>query len=407
MLLALALPGLALVAMLLGANRAVTAVACGLGVGLAAICLASAWQVQWPASRRQLLSFGLTAVGYLAVVAAFILAPTTKKTDEDGDGGGMALPADLDLVPRDAAYFFAIRVADTWGSDDAKGMRDAVKANQQAQMSLEGMKALSGLGIEDIERAVGVGLKVGPGEMPVGLVTTVKPYDRDKVLGFLGPEKQEKKVGDKTLYTSPMAPVAVHLVNERTLMVGQAKDVETLLQRAPAKDAKGPLTDALREAANKHTFAAGFHSTALPPDAKKDVPELYKPLFDAQSVGLTFDAGKDKLELGTRLTFASEEEAKKAEEPIKQALRAAQQVVNQGLDLVPKMAPPKDPGVEKLMKLMDDTITGLQKAFPKVEGKVVRTTVTVKTPDPLSALAGAAPMLMGAMGPPGPPMGKQ
>jgi prepilin-type processing-associated H-X9-DG protein len=93
------------------------------------------------------------------------------------------LPPELNLIPRDAAAFVSIRVADLWSSDAAKELREylGLQPNALAQIEKE-----TGLKITDVERIslfyptlLDLGLRR---EQPLIVVTTIKPYDAARVL---------------------------------------------------------------------------------------------------------------------------------------------------------------------------------------------------------------------------------
>jgi prepilin-type processing-associated H-X9-DG protein len=94
------------------------------------------------------------------------------------------LPPELNFIPRDAAAFVSIRVADLWSSDAAKELRDHL--TQQPKV-LEAMEKETGLKMSDVER-VTLLFPTLPGPdghrepAPLTIVTTVKPYDPARML---------------------------------------------------------------------------------------------------------------------------------------------------------------------------------------------------------------------------------
>src|SRR5262245_51224583 len=75
------------------------------------------------------------------VVVGILLGSWTAQAAAPGDGKPPAresLPADLDLVPRDAAGFVHLRLADLWQSDWLKDIRHVVdRAGPEAWKTFE------------------------------------------------------------------------------------------------------------------------------------------------------------------------------------------------------------------------------------------------------------------------------
>jgi prepilin-type processing-associated H-X9-DG protein len=130
--------------------------ACALGALAAALCLFAAHN---PISQAQ---------------------PAAKPRAE----ADVPLPPELNLIPRDAAAFVSIRVADLWSSDAAKELRDYLTREPKA---LDEMAKATGLKISDVER-VTLFFPTLPGPdgrrepAPLTVVTTVKPYDPTRML---------------------------------------------------------------------------------------------------------------------------------------------------------------------------------------------------------------------------------
>jgi hypothetical protein len=354
-------------------------IGCGLGLALAVVCCVLLWGATL---RRKLAAFGLVALGYAGVIAAFVLLPRGKGS----------LPADLALVPPDAIGFVSVRLGDVWNSEDAADLRKMAKDHPLAGSILKELEEKTGLTLADVERFVVLILEVNPESTPpIGTITTVKPFNRDKLLPALVPDAKERKVGDKVYFTSGMAPLAVHFVDDHTLVLGPAPKLESFLGKVPAKRIEGPLTDPLREASGKHAVVLGFNPGALPAALKQQVPlqaELFRPLLDAKAATLTLDLDKNGVDLGLRFAFANEDEGKKGEEALGKGLELAKVVLPPLIEGMIKG--PKNPALESALRALKDFQTGLQAAKVQRDGKSVQVAIKVQTPNPLNALVGAA-----------------
>ncbi|HWG47788.1 MAG TPA: leucine-rich repeat domain-containing protein [Gemmataceae bacterium] len=305
---------------------------------------------------------------------------------------GKGLPADLDRVPRDALAFVSLRLADTLKRPIAAGLRKQLQDNSV----LASYKKLLGLEVADIERAVVVFLALKPEVQGVALVTTVKPYERERLLFLIAPEKQEMKGGTATYYVGQKYPAAVHFLNDRTFVVGLGKDVKRFLERPIGKETPGPLSDSLVAATGPQTLIVGVRPRLLIPIEKKDVPPPYQgylPLLDAKSATLSMDAGQD-LRMDLRFAFADEDQAKKGEKAAKEALGMASLIVRQFPETLKKIPIPEfKPLLPKVSALLEAMATALVDTPPQRKALVVEHTMRIRSPDWFNTIVQAAPFL--------------
>ena len=174
-------------------------------------------------------------------VAAWLLLGGSK-------GTGMA---EFDMVPRDAAGFMSIRVADLLKTEGGKKMYNMILA-QQPGLAQE-MDLKIGLRPEEIERVTII--TSDPLLANVwAIFRTVRDYDRNKLIGSLG-RSTEKKHEGKTYYSGEKE--AMILVDARTFVVGTQSGIVECLGM-PRKAVAGPLGDAVAraEAGGQHTVVA-------------------------------------------------------------------------------------------------------------------------------------------------------
>jgi hypothetical protein len=329
------------------------------------------------------------------ILAALLLAavraplPARENADEPAKG---TLPPDLSLVTADAVGFVSFRVADTWNAEDAAGWRKMVKDNPQLAAMVGEIRKNTGLEPADVERVVVIppAPEAGPGE-PLTVVTTVKAFDRTKVLAAVAPKAEEKKVKGKSYWVGPNKREAIHIVNDRTFVVSSAKDLEAFLGRGDAKPAAGEMKEALTRATGKHAVVAALN---VPPVAKvmkkEKMPDEMKPLmplFEAQFATLTIDTGKE-LTLEGRLSFAGEDAAKTGEKAAEAGADLLRKYVARGVEEIAKAKPkPEEKDLlDKIAQLLKDAEAGLKAAKPKRDGKVLEGTLHVKTAEPATAL---------------------
>jgi hypothetical protein len=423
--LCLALPLFTLLLLIFGGRWWLNVLSLLLGLGLAAGCLVVLERRRWAAALRGLAMAGLTAGGYGFVLAAFFLALLLARPDKpaavSSSGGGngpapgkgpdkeAALPADLDLVPRDGLGFLCLRVADVWQGEANAPLRKTVEENPLLGIVLGEMKKATGLTPDDIERVVVIAPAGDPKPPePLVAVTASKPVNRDDVVKKLLQGAEEKKVGGKSFFTARGA--AVHFVGDRTALAGDPGDLEAFLKRPPAEGAGGPLAEALREATGKHALLAGLSLRSVTGLAKKNLPpeaEPFLPLLEARLTTVTVDLGGKQLDLKVRMAFADEGGAQKGEQAAQTALRMGQQAfpgLVQALQGPPGRPP--DPFVAKLLPALKDVEAALKEASFTRDGSVVRGAVHVKTEDPSSAFIFLL-MMMGPRAAKQPPPGER
>jgi hypothetical protein len=183
----------------------------------------------------------------------------------------------------------------------------------------------------------GLGLEGAPTAfVPFDLlvVTTVKPYDRRRVLRAAAPDAQENKHQGKVYYTSPNNGPTLYFVNDHTYLLGrEAKPVEQVLGRPAGREARGPLAAALGLAARKRQVVAGFRvpeervkawkgrmeESFDPGDPGQAVLRALEPLLEARSAAVALDLGRES-RLDAVLDFADEARAKQALGPAQDAL---------------------------------------------------------------------------------------
>jgi predicted Zn finger-like uncharacterized protein len=308
-------------------------------------------------------------------------------------GAAKGLPADLNRVPRDALAFVSLRLADTLKRPIAAELRKQLQANSV----LASYKQLLGLEVTNIERAVVVFLALKPEVEGVALITTVKPYERERLLFMIAPEKRQIRAGTTSYYVGQKYPAAVHFLNDRTFVLGLGKDVKRFLERPIGKETSGPLSDALVAATGPHTLVVGARPRLLIPIEKKDVPAPYQgylPLLDAKSATLSLDAGQD-LRMDLRLVFANEEEAKKGQTAARQGLGLIGLIFAQLPGQLKKSHPPSlDPLMPKLLKLIEGAGKAVVEFEPQRKALLVEHKMRMQSPDWLNVLAQAVPALI-------------
>jgi hypothetical protein len=307
------------------------------------------------------------------VLAAGLLAAAPAQSPRP------ALPADLALLPTDAAVLLGFRPADLWTSEFGKPVREKM-AKEVADAASE-LERLVGSPPEQIERLAVAVLSFGGGTA-VAIVNVKKPYDRPALIKrTAGDKAKEETYKGRTLYVGAGGD-AVCPLDERTYIVAKADPLRGILDR-PAKEKDGPLTPARQALAGRHDFVLGINLPGFLEQVGADLPgelEPFKPLLLAGTTVLTAQLGPPtRAELV--LTFADAAAARKADKSFREGLDIARGGITAG-----RVAFAKQPGALKLLDMAEAVVRG---AKAQVDGSALKAVATARV-DPLALATAVA-----------------
>lgn len=251
------------------------------------------------------------------------------------------LPADLDLVPRDAAAFFHFRAKDMWQSDWLKDARHILdKAGPEAWKEFERKCPINPTTIDRITlvmlnpQALGQPFpSVDPEAMSaVVVVSTTQPYDRLQLLQAAG--LREKAYRRNIYHFHEDLWSGLVFVDDRTFLVGSEDAVVRWFDMTRNKNTAGPLQAALREAAQKHHVVFGFNPTVLVKEAQ-GLPGPIQTLLEAHCGILTVDLDKE-IKLDLRLDYQKAEQAQAGEKAVRDTLELGRQGLAQPIAMLEK-----------------------------------------------------------------------
>lgn len=238
------------------------------------------------------------------------------------------LPADLDLVPRDAAAFFHFRARDIWQTDwlqDARQLLD--RAGPEAWKEFAKKSPIDPSTIDRLTlimvspQTLGEPFpQVDPEAMSaLVVVRTSKPFDRLALLQAI--HSREKAYNRQLYYFNEDLWSGLVLVDEQTFIVGSEDALVRWFDMRRAKNA-GPLQHALAEA-TKHHVTIGLNPGLLGKDAERMPPPVAK-LFEAHSAMATLDLAKE-IRLDLRLEYEKADQAAAGEKAVRDSLELARQ----------------------------------------------------------------------------------
>jgi uncharacterized protein DUF1559 len=282
----------------------------------------------------------------------------------------VTLPADLTKIPSDAVFLASVRLADLWKSDFSRSIRQKYdkEINEVASREFE---SRFGLPINQVERLTLVGLKAIAPEELLFFVSTVKAYDRDKVIAA-GEKGKEENYKGQTFYVKGK-DWAVYPLDKRALVYGKPSDIRGLIDH-PAK-ANGNLAASLRLAAGKHAEVYAVNVKAINNAFGARLPgeaASFKPLLQAQYGTLTVDMDKE-IRADVQLMFAGDQDAKAAVEPACAAVDLARTGLQRAVDELSKQK--EMSGIIGLLKQLDESLAAVQ---VKQRGKALQASVVLK-----------------------------
>lgn len=313
---------------------------------------------------------------------------------DDSKGSKIALPDDLALIPNDAAAFLCLQVGKHWNGPEAESLKKIAQAHPLVLTSWsEDIEKEIGLSISEIERFVLVipDFKA-KGNIAAWILTTSKPFNRDKVLSMVVPEPKQTMIGSKKYFVSDKSPNGVQIVNGRTLIEGSAVGLRAFLSR-PHGAKGGPLQQAVASAAENHFLIAGFVPAVFLPVIKNsgDQGKAFAPLFEAKSWRITADVAKE-LRINLRFDYADEAAAKEGQKALQELTKPLIDftfVAEKGMDDFFKREAEKYKGIKELSSryptLFENTRAALKDLQVDQKGANVQGTLRIKTNEPATS----------------------
>jgi tRNA A-37 threonylcarbamoyl transferase component Bud32 len=327
------------------------------------------------------------------------------------------LPADLALVPADIDAFVTLRMADALEQDGIKRLLGQLAKYEELASAVAGWQGEfeKVYAVPPVEVARLTNMVTFPGSQ-VTLLTTIKPYNRDKVLGWLGSGAQQMTHQGKRYHVAPSRQgMALHFVTDRIIAFSPTEAaLQTFLARAP--DARLPAqmhtTLAL---ADRRYLAAGWINVqapfvklilqsvgqdnrlqmlrSLPPDIVRRFANFSEVrtvafLFNLRSAALS----GDQFRIHLRLTFADSDRARRGVEDVRALVEFMQKPLRELMRMVAQnprffeqaVAGEAPEAMKWLFQLYDQFSLALQDIEIKAEGNAV----DVRLPDLAIDVAG-------------------
>ena len=239
-------------------------------------------------------------------------------------GGAANEGDDLALVPANAQGFISIRVADLWKTPAArKAVKDVRERDPQAPDPTDQMDRDTGLRPEEIERLTLVGVDLDR-KIAWGIVRTLQPYDRRRVLSRLKDHRELVYKGKRYyLGLGPDGhPLAIWFAGTRVLVAGSEEGVKLCRDFEEGTPPAGPLTEAIDLAAGSRTAVAGVYPAGGPLETVK-ADSFLKSLADVKLFTATLDVS-EKATLAGKAKMSGEEDARRMVQAIKDNRMAIQ-----------------------------------------------------------------------------------
>jgi hypothetical protein len=311
----------------------------------------------------------------LALFAAVMLVDRSAKRADSREAD--AKGPELTQVPSSAWAIVHVRLADLRQSDLSKRIRERLSM-EMALLKQESIKRL-GLSPEEIDRVTLVWLSPND-RYPLVFVSPGKPYDREKVLATVLPQRQEHRQKDKTYYSSTREDrLALHFISDRVYVHGTVEDVVQALLQAPQPPSEA-LAALMQLAEQKHHIVAGMR---IPEEATADVKQAlarnklpdrfedllsrsFVPLLDSRFVTLAVDV-QSHIGIRAQLGFPTEKQAQEALWPVRDGVALARLLVGSGFEQAKT-----EPLVAKFLPLRKEVEASLRTIKVEHEGNKIQ-----------------------------------
>jgi hypothetical protein len=265
-------------------------------------------------------------------MSRFLAIPALLLVAASASAQPAALPPDLALVPPDGLGFVHVRVADLWGHESLKDVRDIVrKAGDKALAALDQRFAGLPANVERITVWAGpTSIKNDIASDYLFVVRLAKPADPAALRKLLVPDAKERK-GKLHPWLSDAIGAALLIADDRTFAVGSRSGIARIADGGPWKDTN--LADGLAAAAGNRPLTVSLQPALLPAGWLKEVRDFFpgdmRPLLAAQTVTAAYDlAGEGHLHV--RLRYSTDAAAadvakmlKAPDGPARKALKEA------------------------------------------------------------------------------------
>jgi hypothetical protein len=317
-------------------------------------------------------------------------------------------PVGLEGVQADGFAIISVNVAQLWGAEALKPLRDALLKTEQPMM--ESLEKASGLKIGEIERITLYWPAVTGKERsmePFVFFVARKPLDRAKVIKTLSAKTAEElakgpngqaweglsgknivfRDGGAVIFVDDRTSIATPEIRDDVPRIGAFMKV---LDGTTPRVTAGSLAEALA-AVGEHAVVAGIDLGPLRKNLEggKDFPDEAKPFLTmakAERGFVSFDVGS-ALKASGKLTFSDADTAKKAEPD-------AKKIVEFAIAEIGKLRKAKDRDAETdaiVLPLLDFAKAAFEKPDLKLDGKALSATLSGEIDTTLKTVMTAFP----------------
>jgi hypothetical protein len=280
------------------------------------------------------------------------------------------------FVPGDAEIFVSIRMADAWKVNATKDALASLKQIDPKYADLgSSMEKETGLKPEDVERITFIAEDADNKDKRWSVVSTLKPYDREKIKSNLTNVTTAKHEGKTYIVGKDKdgAKEAFYFASSRLFVEGSEEGLKRALSVAAGKPTKGPMDEPLKLAKGKAHLVIGYNFPAKKMKKFKDVLvgnlARLKAVGEVQSGTAVVNWG-DQADIDLTLKFADDAKAKSGREALDNAVKMGKELLKIVFPQIKQSDDKTRKGVKSLQTALDSVKIDQKGAAVTASGRV-------------------------------------
>jgi hypothetical protein len=321
-----------------------------------------------------------TCLAFLMTSTLAGLAPAKAPAPDDKTTSHLA------LIPADSPGFITADFTGFWNEDIVKEFLKKAEATPEQADILKVLEKFVGIDAKDVARiTIIMPPTLDHDDVPVVVISTVKPLDKDKVQKTFTGGGEEKKSASGKAYIQGKQRAILYFADARTAILAEGKSGVAYLDKK--LEGEWNRVPKVAELIAENKLVAVMELSDYGKKLKEEMPGLKDAdaLFDAKPSVLTLKAAKD-LTLTLNLTYKDEDQAKSGVKAARIALdQLVEKIVEGEKELAKQQERPEIQknelakwGLKETSSLLKEFEDNIKKAEVAQKGKEVNVVVHSK-----------------------------